>query len=282
MVSHKRFILNAKNLYSNWLNALGLLLVTIALFTAVFGDLLVPYSPIEMDLAHRLEPPSSLHIFGTDEFGRDILSRVVAGAKISLQAAFMILIVSAVTGFIVGCVAGLLGGWVDEVLMRVTDMFLAFPTFILAMAVVSAFGPSLRNTLIALSIVYWPNYVRVVRVRVLSLKEREYIMAAVCVGVRTLRLIVRHLLPNVLPILITQLTLDVGYVILSISALSFLGLGAQPPKPEWGAMIMDARNFIHDSWWFAAFPGLALALTCIGFNLLGDGLRNYLDPRLHT
>ena len=264
----------------NWLNVLAALLVLVVLFSAVWGDFVVPYDPIKMELTQRLTSPSREHLFGTDEFGRDVFSRVVAGAKISLQVAGLVLGIASVVGLVVGSVAGLLGGWVDEILMRVTDLFLAFPALVLAMAVAAALGPSLQNTMIALSTVYWPWYARLIRSQVLSLREREFIVAARCVGVGTPRIIVRHLLPNVFPILITQFTLDIGYAVLSTSGLSFLGLGAQPPTPEWGAMITTARTFMRESWWYATFPGLALAITVLGFNLLGDGLRDYLDPRL--
>ncbi|MGC8873013.1 MAG: nickel transporter permease [Chloroflexia bacterium] len=267
-------------LRGSWLNGLAVALVAVVLFLAVLGRFLTPYSPIQMDLSHRLQAPSSSHPFGTDEFGRDILSRVIAGAGISLQAAITVLVLASGVGVLVGCLAGLLGGWVDEILMRTTDLFLAFPALVLAIAVAATLGPSLTNTMIALSTVYWPWYARLIRGQVLSLREREYVLAARCIGATTARIIGWHLLPNVLPILITQLTLDVGYVVLSTAGLSFLGLGAQPPTPEWGAMIMTGRGYMRESWWYTTFPGLALAWTVLGFNLLGDGLRDFLDPRL--
>jgi peptide/nickel transport system permease protein len=264
----------------NWLNMLAAFLVVAVLFCGLFGNLLIPYNPVKMNLAQRLNPPSAAHWFGTDEFGRDVFSRVVSGASISLQVAALVLVMAAVFGLLIGSMAGLLGGWVDEALMRVTDLFLAFPALVLAMAVAATLGPSLQNTMIALTTVYWPWYARLIRGQVLSLRERDFVLAARCVGVGTPRLIARHLLPNVLAILITQVTLDIGYVVLSTAGLSFLGLGAQPPTPEWGAMITTARTFMRESWWYATFPGLALAITVLGFNLLGDGLRDYLDPRL--
>lgn len=262
------------------LNGLAVALVAVVLFLALFGRFLTPYPPTQMDLSRRLQAPSASHPFGTDEFGRDILSRVIAGASISMQAAVTVLMLASAVGVVVGCVAGLLGGWVDEILMRVTDLFLAFPALVLAIAVAATLGPSLTNTMIALSTVYWPWYARLIRGQVLSLREREYVLAARCIGASTARLIGWHLLPNVFPILITQLTLDVGYVVLSTAGLSFLGLGAQPPTPEWGAMIMTGRGYMRESWWYTTFPGLALAWTVLGFNLLGDGLRDFLDPRL--
>ena len=266
----------------NWLNMLAAFLVGLVFFCAILGPAIVPYDPIAMDLKLRLQPPSIDHFFGTDEFGRDIFSRVIVGARISVLVAAMVLSVASVVGFLVGAIAGLLGGWLDEVLMRITDLFLAFPGLILAMAIAATLGPSLENTMIALSVVYWPWYARLVRSQVLSLREREFIVAAQSIGAGTGRLLLRHLLPNVVPILITQITVDVGYVILSTSGLSFLGLGAQPPTPEWGLMITTGRNFMRESPWLITFPGLALAITVLGFNLLGDGLRDYLDPKLRN
>jgi peptide/nickel transport system permease protein len=262
------------------LNAIGVALLVLVVGAALFGDRLVALPPDQMSLLERLRPPSLSHPFGTDDFGRDILSRVVSGAAISLQVAAVVLGVAVVVGTAVGAVAGLFGGLVDELLMRVTDLFLAFPALILAAAISATLGANLTTTMLALATVYWPWYARLVRGQILTLREREYILAARAVGVGRPRLITRHLLPNVLPLIILQASLDVGYVILATSALSFLGLGAQPPTPEWGAMLTDARAYLRDAWWFPTFPGLALALTVFTFNVLGDGLRDWLDPRL--
>ncbi len=267
-------------LKGNYLNWLALGLVSLMIFLSLFGDLIVPYPPQEMSLSSRLLPPNQIHFFGTDDYGRDIFSRVISGAKISLAMAGMVLVFSASIGFFLGALAGLSGRLVDDVIMRITDLFLAFPALLLAMAIAATLGANLRNVMLALSAVYWPWYARMVRGQVLSLKEREYMLASTCLGASKPRLIFSHLLPNVAPILITQISLDVGFVILSTSALSFLGLGAQPPTPEWGAMLNDARLFIREAWWMSTFPGFALALTVLGFNLLGDGLRDFLDPRI--
>jgi len=265
-------------------NVLTLLPLVILFMVAIFvilGDsLIITHDPVEMNLPARLQSPSAAHYFGTDEFGRDIFSRVISGTKISISAAAFVLIIASTVGCLIGVCAGLWGGRLDEVLMRITDLFMAFPSMILAIAIAATLGASLQNTLIALSIVFWPWYARLVRAQVLSLREREYITASRSLGASTLHIIIRHLLPNLMPILITQLTLDVGYVILSTAGLSFLGLGAQPPTPEWGAMIMSARQFMRESWWYTTFPGLALVLTVLGFNLLGDSLRDYLDPKM--
>lgn len=268
-------------LRGNLLNLLPLAILLLVIFLAIFGDsLIVTHNPIEMNLPERLAPPSGTHYFGTDEFGRDIFSRVVSGTKISLAAAGFVLVTASTVGFLIGVIAGLWGGLVDEVLMRLTDLFMAFPSMILAIAIAATLGASLQNTLVALSVVFWPWYARLVRAQVLSLREREYITATRALGGSTARIIIRHLLPNLMPILITQITLDVGYIILSTAGLSFLGLGAQPPTPEWGAMIMSARQFMRESWWYTTFPGLALLLTVLGFNLLGDAVRDYLDPKM--
>jgi peptide/nickel transport system permease protein len=262
------------------LNAVGLALVLLVAFTALAGQALAPYPPNQQNLIARLEPPSAQHWFGTDNFGRDVFSRVVAGARVSLWVAFVVLSISVVVGFVVGAAAGLAGGIVDEVLMRVTDLFLAFPALVLAAAIAATLGRDLTNTMIALSTVYWPWYARLVRAQVLVIARNDYVLAAEALGVPRWQVVVRHLLPNVLPLLLVQLSLDAGYAILSTSSLSFLGLGAQPPSPEWGAMLTASREFVREAWWYMAFPGVALSLAVLGFNLLGDGLRDFLDPRL--
>jgi peptide/nickel transport system permease protein len=262
------------------LNLLATSLVGLVVLAAVFGEFVAPCPPNQITLLDRLKPPSSMHLFGTDDYGRDLLSRVLAGARISLQVATIVLSISVVVGTTLGAVAGLVAGLVDEAIMRVTDLFLAFPALILAAAIAATLGADLSTTVLALATVFWPWYARLVRGQVLSLREREFVLAARVAGARTSRVVRVHLIPNVLPFVIVQMSLDVGYVILSTSALSFLGLGAQPPTPEWGAMLTDARGFLRDAWWFPTFPGLALAFTVVAFNLLGDGLRDWLDPRL--
>ena len=262
------------------LNQLGVALVLLVAVAAVVGEALAPFGPDRISLLERLRPPSTLHWFGTDDYGRDLFSRVLAGARLSLEVAAVVLVASVALGTLIGAIAGLLGGYVDEALMRLTDLFLAFPALILAAAIAAAWGGSLTTTVLALATVYWPWYARLVRGQVLSLRERDFVVAAIVSGADTRRIIRSHLLPNVLPYVIVQISLDIGYVILSTSALSFLGLGAQPPTPEWGAMMTDARGYLRDAWWFPTFPGLALAITVLGFNLLGDGLRDFLDPRV--
>jgi peptide/nickel transport system permease protein len=262
------------------LNLIGVILVAVVLGAAALGGLLAPYPPNDISLLDRFSPPSAAHLFGTDDYGRDIFSRVLAGASISIQVAAIVISISVTVGTILGAFAGLIGGLVDELIMRLTDLFLAFPALILAAAIAATWGGSLTTTVIALATVYWPWYARLVRGQVLSLREQEFVAAATVSGADSVEIVRRHLLPNVLPYVIIQVSLDIGYVILSTSALSFLGLGAQPPTPEWGAMMTDARGFVREAWWFPTFPGLALALTVLGFNLLGDGLRDWLDPRM--
>jgi peptide/nickel transport system permease protein len=256
-------------------------LVSLVGFVAELFDFpFTPYGPLEQDLAARLEAPSAAHPLGTDELGRDILSRILAGAHFSLEVAVIVLSAAIVIGLLVGIAAGFAGGIVDEVLMRVTDLFLAFPALILAAAIAATLGPSLQTTMVALAVVFWPWYARLVRSQVLSLRQEEFVLAARTQGASTWHIMFRTLLPNVLPLIIVQAALDTGYVILSTSALSFLGLGAQPPTPEWGAMVLQAASYQQDFWWYPVFPGLALAVTALGFNLLGDGLRDWTDPLL--
>jgi peptide/nickel transport system permease protein len=262
------------------LNWVGLAIVVLLVVLAIGGAELAPYPPTKTSLGERFRPPSPLHLMGTDNFGRDIFSRVLSGARISLQVAVIVLSISVVIGFVVGAVAGLSGGIVDELLMRLTDLFLAFPALVFAAAIAATLGRSLENTMVALATVYWPWYARLVRSQVLVIAQQDYITATRAIGVPSWRVIWRHLLPNVFPLSLVQLSLDAGYAILSTSSLSFLGLGAQPPSPEWGAMLTAAREFVREAWWYMAFPGLALTLTVLGFNILGDGLRDFLDPRL--
>jgi len=262
------------------LNGLGAAIVVLVLLLAVFGPLIAPQNPDQVNLAAVLQPPSVQHWFGTDSLGRDIFSQVIAGARISVEVAVIILSLSVLFGTALGIISGLAGGIVDEIIMRITDLFLAFPGFILAAAIAATLGPSLQHTVLALAVVFWPWYTRLIRGQVLSLREREFVLAARVARAGPMWIATRHLARNVLAILIVQVSLDVGYAILATSSLSFLGLGAQPPSPEWGALIANGRSYIQTAWWWTVFPGVALALTVLGFNLLGDGLRDWIDPRL--
>lgn len=266
------------------LNVLGVVIVLGFLVLVAIGQPLAEargplYAPNTPNIQDKLLGPSSKHWFGTDDLGRDIFSRVISGAKYSLGVAVVILAIAVTLGTVLGAIAGYFGGMVDELLMRLTDMFLAFPALILAIAISATLGPNLRNAVIALSTVFWPWYARLVRGQVLAIKSRDFIEAARSVGVPGGRLLYRHIMPSAISVIVIQMTLDVGYAILATSSLSFIGLGAQPPTPEWGAMISSARAYFREAWWYITFPGLALTITVLGFNLLGDGLRDYFDPR---
>lgn len=261
------------------LNVVALVMIATFFFLSAFGETVAPYDPNATSSADRFLPPSLSHPFGTDEIGRDVFSRVISGARYSLGIAVLILAIAIPVGTLIGLIAGYVGGFVDELLMRGTDIFLAFPAIILAMAIAAALGPNLRNTVIALTLVYWPWYARLVRGQVLQVREQDYVEAGRAVGVPTWRLISRHILPNTLAPIIIQGTIDIGFAVLATSSLSFIGLGAQPPTPEWGTMITESRGFFRVAWWYFTFPGLALMFTVLAFNLLGDGLRDYFDPR---
>lgn len=262
------------------LAVLGLVIIGFLVVLAIFAPLLAPYSPTKMHLSERLSPPSSKYLFGTDDVGRDILSRVIYGSRISLRICTLVVGLTIGIGTILGIISGYWGGWLDELIMRISDVFLAFPALILAMAIAAALGPSLENVIIAMVVIWWPRYARVTRGQVLVLREIDYIVAARAVGVHESRIIMRHILPNCVSPVLIQATLDLGEVLLTAATLSFIGFGAQPPTPEWGAMISLGRNYLRDNWWYATFPGLAILLTVIGFNLLGDAARDILDPRL--
>jgi peptide/nickel transport system permease protein len=267
-------------LIANRLNLAGVVIVVLFFFMAIFGELLAPRDPYAQDIIDsKLHAPSRAHLLGTDELGRDVLSRIMTGTLISLQVAVVVLTFAVLTGTLIGAVSGYMGGIVDEILMRFTDMFLAFPALILAIAIASSLGRELKYTMIAVSTVFWPWYARLVRAQVLSIKQREYVEAGRSLGLSVWRLLFRHILPNALSVVIIQVTLDVGYAILITSSLSFIGLGAQPPSPEWGTMMSTARNYFRDAWWYITFPGVALTLTVFAFNVLGDGLQDALDPR---
>jgi peptide/nickel transport system permease protein len=270
----KRFLVDNK------LNLIGAIIVAVFLFLALFGEWLTPHDPYAVDIVNaKLLSPSADHLMGTDELGRDVFSRIITGTRISLQVAVVVLSFAVIFGTIVGLIAGYAGGLVDEILMRLTDMFLAFPALVLAIAISASLGRNLRNTMIALATVFWPWYARLVRAQVLSLKEREFVEAARSLGMSRNRLILKHILPNVVAVIIIQITIDVGYAVLATSSLSFLGLGAQPPSPEWGTMLASARNYFRDAWWYMTFPGIALTLTVFASNVLGDGLQDALNPR---
>lgn len=256
----------------------GLAVILIWGVVALAAPLIAPYGPLQQQVEDRLQPPSWQHPFGTDELGRDVFSRVIFGARISLPVGLVVIAFSMVLGALVGALAGYLGGLFDLLIMRVADITLAFPSIVLALAIASVLGPSLKNAVIAMILVWWPEYARLMRGQVLSVKNNEYVTAAAAVGVPRGRILARHILPNSGSPIVIKASLDAGSAILTIAALSFIGLGAVPPTPEWGAMISMGR-FKFYQWWLTAFPGLAVLTVVLGFNFLGDGLRDALDPR---
>jgi peptide/nickel transport system permease protein len=263
----------------NPLAVLGLAIVLALLLMAAMAPLLATHHPYAQDLGQRLLPPSPAHWLGTDELGRDIWSRIVHGTRLTLMIVLLVAISVGPLGLLVGTVAGYLGGWVDTVLMRTTDVFLAFPRLILALAFVAALGPGIENAIIAIAITLWPPYARLARAETLTIRKSDFIAAARMQGASGLRIILGHVVPLCLSSLIVRLTLDMAGIILTAAGLGFLGLGAQSPLPEWGAMIATGRQYLLDQWWVATMPGIAIFTVSLGFNLLGDGLRDVLDPK---
>lgn len=264
----------------NPLAMVGLAIVVVLMIMAAFAPWLAPHDPITQDLSNRLHPPfTSGYILGTDDFGRDILSRILYGSRITLFIIGLVAVTAPVFGLAVGTVAGYFGGWTDEILMRVTDIFLAFPKLILALALVAVLGPGMENAILAIAITSWPPYARVARAETLTVRTSDYIAAVRLQGASAPRIILGHVMPMCLPSVIIRVTLDMAGVILIAAGLGFLGLGVQPPLPEWGAMISAGRKYLFEQWWVATMPGLAIFIVSLGFNLLGDGLRDVLDPR---
>jgi peptide/nickel transport system permease protein len=265
---------------ANPLNLVALALIAVFALCALLAPVIAPYDPLAQDLAQRLRPPSPEHWLGTDSLGRDIASRILYGARISLIIGVVVVASAGVVGTVIGLIAGYAGGLVDEALMRLTEVFLAFPALILAMAIAGALGPSLTNAIIAIAAVTWAVYARLVRGQILSLRRREFVEAARAMGASRTRIVLRHLLPNALAPIMIQASFDLGSSIIAAAGLSFIGFGAQPPTPEWGVMISEGRNYISTQPWLSLFPGLAILFAVGSFNLLGDGLRDAFDPRL--
>ncbi|XDB00279.1 ABC transporter permease [Sulfitobacter sp. LCG007] len=268
-------------LRGNRLAMVGLGIVVLLILMAVFADLIAPYDPIVGgDLrTERLLPPSWAHLMGTDDLARDIFSRIVHGSRVTLLVVAMVAIIATPIGLLVGTTAGYFGGWTDTILMRITDIFLAFPRLILALAFVAALGPGIENAVIAIAITSWPPYARLARAETLTIRNTEYISAIQLQGAGPVRIIWGHVVPLCMSSVIIRVTLDMAGIILTAAGLGFLGLGAQPPQPEWGAMIASGRRFLIDFWWVATMPGIAIFVVSLGFNLLGDGLRDVLDPK---
>ncbi len=258
----------------------GLAIVLSLMAVALTAPLLAPYDPLEMNIANRLQAPSASHWLGTDELGRDILSRILYGTGLALKIMIIVLLIDLPLGVFLGIVAGYFGGWIDEVIMRLADIFMAFPRLILAMAIGAALGPSLTNTMIAIAVTLWPSYARLARGETLSIKERTFIEAEKSIGTPKWKILVSHILPLCSSTTIVRATLDMGNVIRIAAGMSFIGLGAQAPMPEWGLMVSTGRDFLVNQWWVPTFPGLAILITVFGFNLLGDGIRDIADPHL--
>jgi peptide/nickel transport system permease protein len=275
--SRSREVLGA--LMHNKLAIFALVILGLLVIAALFGPTLAPYDPTAASVADRLQPPGLAHPFGTDELGRDVFSRVLVAARVSLQVGAIAVGIALSTGVTFGLVAGFYGGWIDDVIMRIMDTIFAFPAILLAIAILAVLGPGIANAMIAIGIVFTPIFARVTRGSVLSVREEVYIRAARSVGAGDRRLVVIHVLPNVLAPIIVQASISLAFAILQEAALSFLGLGTQPPDPSWGRMLAEGRGFIQQAWWIAVFPGLAIFATVMSFNFLGDALRDALDPR---
>jgi peptide/nickel transport system permease protein len=279
-----RELIRSMNLIlNNPLTTFGLLVILALFITAIFAPFLAPFPDQGKGLSNldeRLEPPTFKHPLGTDNLGRDILSRIIFGTRISLKAAVFVVMISVSIGVPLGLIAGYFGGKIDEVIMRFADMILAFPSLLLAIAIVASLGPSLINALIAISLPWWPWYTRLMRSQVISAKEMQFVESARAIGASRWRIMFRHILPNCLSPIIVQATMDMGYIILAIASLGFLGLGTQPPAADWGVMVSDGREFFMKQWWISTFSGAAIFLTVLAFNLTGDGIREALDPKI--
>ena len=266
----------------NKLSLTALIILVLVIVGALLAPYIIPYPEDLADATHtqiKLQAPSLEHLMGTDELGRDIFSRVVYGARVSLSAALAAVGLSLVIGIPLGAIAGSFGGWVDNLIMRITDVFLSFPPLLLAIAMVAVMGSSLNNAILAIALSWWPWYTRLIRGQAISVKERKFVQAAETIGTGRMKIIFKHIIPNCISPVIVQASMDIGGVILTVASLSFLGLGAQLPTPEWGLMISMGRRFFPDSWWYCIFPGLAIFVTVLCFNLLGDAIREILDPK---
>jgi peptide/nickel transport system permease protein len=271
-----------RQLRANPAGLIGLVMLVVILIAAAFPELFTNQSPVKLNFAQRLLPPSWDHPFGTDDTGRDVFARVLYGGRTTLASTALVLVLAATTGTVIGSVAGFFGGLVDGAIMRITDMFLAFPPLVLALAINAALGRGLTQAMIAVAITWWPGYARLIRGQVLSVKESEFVTASRVTGSGSSRILFRHILPNSMQPIIVRMTLDVGFITLTTAGLSFLGLGVEPPTPEWGRMVADGRNFLLDQWWIATFPGFAIFLVVVGSNLLGDVIREATDPRMKS
>ena len=268
-----------QRLLHNPMTVAGLVVVAALLVVALFAPLIATHNPLEQDLAQALQAPSNAHWFGTDEYGRDVFSRLVHGSRISLYIIALVTVIVGPVGLAVGAVSGYFGGWVDNLFMRVTDIFISFPSLVLALAFVAALGPGLDHAVIAIALTAWPPIARLARAETLSLRNADFVVAAQLPGASSGRILLRYIAPMLMSSVVVRLTMNMASVILTAAGLGFLGLGAQPPLPEWGAMISSGRRYMMECWWLVATPGAAIMLVSLAFNLLGDGLRDVLDPR---
>jgi len=269
-----------KRFFENRLGLIGLAVILFNIFVAILAPQISTHDPLKMDIINRAAPPSKEFLFGTDDFGRDIFSRVVYGARVSLYISFLSVLIATVGGIVVGAVAGYYGRWIDNIIMRCMDALMAFPAILLAIAIVAVRGGGMNSVVLALGIVYTPRFARIIRGSVLDLKEKEFVEASVAMGNSDLVIIYRHILPNCVAPIIVIATVNLAYAILAEAMLSFLGMGAPPPAPSWGNILSDARDFMMNAPWMTVFPGIAISCAVLGFNLLGDALRDVLDPRL--
>ncbi|RLI43781.1 D,D-dipeptide ABC transporter permease [Candidatus Bathyarchaeota archaeon] len=281
METFQRTYLFIKKLLKDPAGLIGFLILCFMIFIAIFAPLIAPYDPTAVNMQERLQPPSGIHWFGTDNVGRDIFSRVIFGARITLTAGIMVVVMALSVGTLLGAIAGYFGGITNDIIMRITDIFLSFPSLVLAILIAATLGPGLYNAMVALLVSWWPWYTRLTQGQVLSVRQNYYVESAIAVGCSNPRVIFKHILPNCLSAIIVQATMDFGYAVLATASLSFIGLGVRPPTPEWGIMINEGRMYVlSGQWWMIFFPGIFLALTVLGFLLLGDRLNEVLNPRL--
>ncbi len=268
-----------RRLLGDFSSVFGITVITVLILTAIFAPSIATHNPIAQDLGNILQPPGPSHWFGTDELGRDVFSRLVEGTRVTLTIIALVSVIVGPIGLLIGTTAGYFGGWYDTITMRITDIFLSFPGLILSLAFVAALGAGLNNAIIAIALTSWPPIARLARAETLTFRSADYVSAARMQGASPLRIIVKSIMPMCLPSVLVRLTLSMATVILTAAGLGFLGLGAQPPLPEWGAMMATGRSYMLESWWLVTFPGIAILLVSLAFNLIGDGLRDVLDPK---
>ena len=267
------------SLLANPLAFAGFAVVILLIIIATLAPIITLYDPVSQDLTIALKAPSAAHWFGTDEFGRDVYARLVYGARTTLYISILVTVIVAPMGFVIGAMSGYLGGWIDVVLMRITDIFLSFPSLVLALAFSAALGPGIENAVIAIALTVWPPIARLARAETLTFRNADFVVAAELQGAGMWRILLRHIVPLCAPSIVVRLTLNMSSIILTAAGLGFLGLGAQPPMPEWGAMAASGRQYLLDAWWLTTIPGIAILTVSLAFNLLGDGLRDIMDPR---